>query len=158
MAAAKDMDLSGLPETAPPKPTKPLRFADIAVTATAKEFAGIYRGKQYHEPDFAATLPRAASAGVEKVMLTGMSLDDVEFNMKLVEQHPTQCSLTIGIHPYHAAIPEADLPPEMDRLEQCVDKALGTTSCPISAFGELGLDYDRTNHASKEDQARVFKA
>ncbi|KAI6909364.1 Mg-dependent DNase [Hortaea werneckii] len=158
MAAAKDMDLSGLPETTPPKPTKPLRFADIAVTATAKEFAGIYRDKQYHEPDFSATLPRAASAGVEKVMLTGMSLDDVDFNTKLVEQHPTQCSLTIGIHPYHAAIQESDLQAEMVRLEQCVDKAVATTPCPISAYGELGLDYDRTNHASKEDQLRVFRA
>ncbi|KAI7222634.1 Mg-dependent DNase [Hortaea werneckii] len=158
MAAAKDMDLSGLPETAPPKPTKPLRFADIAVTATAKEFAGIYRGRQCHEPDFAATLPRAASAGVEKVMLTGMSLDDVDFNTKLVEQHPTQCSLTIGIHPYHAAIQESDVQGEMARLEQCVDKAVATTPRPISAFGELGLDYDRTNHASKEDQLRVFRA
>ncbi|KAI7153960.1 Mg-dependent DNase [Hortaea werneckii] len=158
MAAAKDMDLSGLPETAPPKPTKPLRFADIAVTATAKEFAGTYRGKQYHKPDFAATLARAASAGVEKVMLTGMSLDDVDFNTKLIEQHPTQCSLTIGIHPYHAAIQESDLQAEMARLEQCVDKAVATTPCLISAYGELGLDYDRTNHASKEDQLRVFRA
>ncbi|KAI7203666.1 hypothetical protein D0869_07984 [Hortaea werneckii] len=158
MAAAKDMDLSGLPETAPPKPTKPLRFADIAVTATAKEFAGIYRGKQYHKPDFAATLPRAASAGVEKVMLTGMSLDDVDFNTKLVEQHPTQCSLTIGIHPYHAAIQESNVQAEMAQLEKCVDKAVATTPCPISAFGELGLDYDRTNRASKDDQLRVFRA
>lgn len=91
-------------------------------------------------------------------MLTGMSLDDVDFNTKLVEQHPTQCSLTIGIHPYHAAIQESDVQAEMARLEQSVDNALKATPRAISAFGELGLDYDRTNYASKEDQLRVFRA
>lgn len=133
-------------------------FLQVAVTATAKEFQGIYRGKQYHTPDFPSTLERAAKAGVEKVMLTGMSLQDVEINSSLVASHPSQCTLTIGIHPYHAAIPESGIESTMQELARQVSHALAQTPCPISAFGELGLDYDRVNHASKEEQVRVFKA
>jgi len=91
-------------------------------------------------------------------MLTGMSVQDVELNSSLVAAHPSQCTLTIGIHPYHAAIPEGDIESTMDELAKQVSQALAQTPCPISAFGELGLDYDRVNHASKEDQVRVFKA
>jgi TatD DNase family protein len=130
----------------------------VAVTATAREFQGIYRGKQYHPPDFQSTLERAAKAGVEKVMLTGMSLQDVELNSSLVASHPSQCTLTIGIHPYHAAITESDIESTMEDLARQVSNALTQTPSVISAFGELGLDYDRVNHASKEEQVRVFRA
>jgi TatD DNase family protein len=130
----------------------------VAVTATAREFQGIYRGKKHHPPDFLSTLERAAKVGVEKVMLTGMSLQDVEPNSSLVASHPEQCTLTIGIHPYHAAIPESEIEATMNELAEQVEKALAQTPSSVSAFGELGLDYDRINHASKEDQIRVFKA
>lgn len=133
-------------------------YVKIAVTATAKEFQGIYRGKQYHPPDFTSTLERAAKVGVEKVMLTGMSLQDVELNSSIVASRPSQCTLTIGIHPYHAAIPESDIETTMNELASRVIAALAQSPSPISAFGELGLDYDRVNHASRGDQIRVFKA
>ena len=94
------------------------------MTATAKEFAGIYRGKQQHAPDFLATLVRASNAGVEKLMLTGMSLDDIDFNTEIARTRPEQCSITIGIHPYHAAIAEDELQAHMNRLAAAVDHAL----------------------------------
>lgn len=118
----------------------------------------MYRGKQYHPPDFPATLERASAAGVNKVMLTGMSLADVSTNSEIAKSYPAQCSITIGIHPYHAGIPEPEIESEMARLGDAVDEALAQTPRLISAFGELGLDYDRLNHASKDDQIRVFRA
>lgn len=129
----------------------------VAVTASAKEFQGIYRGKQYHPPDFSSTLERAARAGVERIMLTGMSIQDIELNSSLVASHPSQCTLTIGIHPYNAAVPEDKIESTMEELARQVSNAVAQTPSPISAFGELGLDYDRVNHASKEEQIRVFK-
>lgn len=134
------------------------RFSKVAVTATAREFQGIYRGKQYHSPDFQCTLERASKAGVKKVMLTGMSLQDIDHNTSLVTSHPDLCTLTIGIHPYHAAIPEDEIQSTMGELARRVTDAVSQNPSPIAAFGELGLDYDRVNHASKEDQIRVFKA
>ncbi|KAF9880914.1 deoxyribonuclease tatd [Colletotrichum karsti] len=157
--------LSGFPAQAPAKPSTRLRFADVAVTATAKDFAGFYRGKQYHQPDFDAVLDRALAAGVEKVMLTGMSLSDAEFNLSIAKSRPQgSCFVTIGIHPYHAAEPNAETDGGEDghfaKLAQLVREARlpsdgGKTL--LAAFGELGLDYDRLNHASKGAQIRTFK-
>ncbi|KAF6831831.1 deoxyribonuclease tatd [Colletotrichum musicola] len=153
--------LEGFPTKAPAKPSTKLRFADVAVTATAKDFAGIYRGKQYHPPDLPAVLSRASAAGVEKVMLTGMSLPDASTNLAVAaSQPPGSCFVTIGIHPYHAAEPDSD--PEGEdahfaRLAGLVRDALGNEESLLAAYGELGLDYDRLVHASKEAQVRTFK-
>ncbi|RMZ81606.1 hypothetical protein DV737_g2477, partial [Chaetothyriales sp. CBS 132003] len=149
--------LDGFPMPSPAKPTAKLRFVDVAVTATANEFAGIYRNKQYHQADFDAVIHRALAAGVAKIMLTGMSLSDVSFNLEIAKRHPAICYITIGVHPYHAA--EADSGDEayLDRLAQAVDRAIQLDPCPIAAFGELGLDYDRLNRSPKEAQLRVFQ-
>ncbi|GKT91054.1 deoxyribonuclease TatD [Colletotrichum tofieldiae] len=149
--------LAGLPAKAPTKPTTTLRFADVAVTATAKDFAGSYRGKQYHQPDFDAVLDRALAAGVKK------RRGDQRFHRELAAGGT--CFVTIGIHPYHAAEPDAGgdggEDGHFDKLAQTVRDALKPTtegSRPVvAAFGELGLDYDRLNHASKEAQIRTFK-
>ncbi|KZL68459.1 family hydrolase [Colletotrichum incanum] len=165
MAPGPDL-LAGFPAKAPTKPTTKLRFADVAVTATAKDFAGSYRGKQYHPPDFDAVLDRALAAGVKKVMLTSMSLSDAAINVSIAKSRPAgTCFVTIGIHPYHAAEPDAGEDGGEDgyfnKLAQNVHDALKPTiegSRPVlAAFGELGLDYDRLNHASKEAQIRTFK-
>jgi TatD DNase family protein len=80
--------------------------AQVAVTGTAKEFSGVYRGKQYHEADFDAVLDRALAAGVEKVMLTGMYASDAQLNLAMARYRPEQVKVTMGVHPYHAV--EAD--------------------------------------------------
>ncbi|KAL0942642.1 deoxyribonuclease tatd [Colletotrichum truncatum] len=157
--------LIGFPAQAPAKPSTKMRFADVAVTATAKDFSGFYRGKQYHQPDFDAVLDRALAAGVEKVMLTGMSLSDVDTNLSIAKSRPEgSCFVTIGIHPYHAAEPDAEPEGGEDahfaKLAQSVRDALTPTpngNTVLAAYGELGLDYDRLNHASKEAQVRTFK-
>ncbi|KAI1211189.1 Mg-dependent DNase [Annulohypoxylon truncatum] len=156
--ASEQLDLSSLPQKAPSKPTKTLRYADVAVTATAKEFDGIYRNKKYHHADFVNTLDRALAAGVEKVMLTGMSLSDIPINLAIAQSRPTQCFITIGIHPYHAAEPDIEGPKYLAGLVESIKTTLALTPCPLAAFGELGLDYDRLSHASKEIQIRTFKA
>ncbi|KAK2015167.1 TatD family hydrolase [Colletotrichum eremochloae] len=189
---APDADLlAGFPTKAPVKPTTKLRYADVsapllhslfahqqhtlgwtdssfqvAVTATAKDFAGFYRGKQYHQPDFDAVLDRALAAGVEKVMLTGMSLSDAATNVAIAKSRPAgSCFVTVGIHPYHATEPDAEEDGGEDghfkKLAQAVRDALEPTAegspSVLAAFGELGLDYDRLNHASKEAQIRTFR-
>ncbi|KAF5675901.1 tatD-related DNase [Fusarium circinatum] len=153
------IDLSAFPAAAPAAPSSEIRYADVAVTATAKEFKGIYReDKQYHEPDFINTLDRAKDAGVSKIMLTGMSLADVSHNESIVKLRPSQCYYTIGVHPYHASELDAGGKSYLDELEQKVNSALAQDTPHIAAFGELGLDYDREEHASKDVQKKAFKA
>ncbi|KAL4873423.1 hypothetical protein BDV12DRAFT_182251 [Aspergillus spectabilis] len=74
----------------------------VAVTFTADQFQGIYRGKKYHESDISQVLQRAKEYGCEKVMLTTMSLPLAHENLKLVRQFPDMCTMTLGVHPYHA--------------------------------------------------------
>lgn len=102
-------------------------------------------------------LDRALAAGVEKVMLTGMSLVDVEFNLEIARNRRHQCFITIGIHPYHAA--EADEAGEeyFQKLAQTIFKVMDQEPGIIAAYGELGLDYDHLEHASKDAQKRAFK-
>lgn len=119
----------------------------------------MYRGKQYHAPDFENTLDRAFSAGVEKVVLTGMSLSDVEHNAAIARSRPGQCSITVGVHPYHATEVEQGGEAYLSNLLDQVHRLSGTEPGQhrlVSAFGELGLDYDRLQHAPKEAQIHAF--
>lgn len=141
------------------------------MTATAKEFAGIYRGKQYHPADVDAVLHRAAAAGVQKVMLTGMSLSDVSFNLAVAARRPPGTAfITIGIHPYHAAEPYSDPTTSSSssssstgeayfaELAALVKHVQQTNPGVLAAFGELGLDYDRVDVCPKEEQLQTFRA
>ncbi|KAI4716402.1 Mg-dependent DNase [Aureobasidium sp. EXF-10727] len=152
--------LKGFPEAAPAKPSEELIYADVAVTATAKEFAGTYRGKQYHEPDFDSVLDRAASAGVKKILLTGMSAADIEFNTQIARAHPSRCSITIGIHPYHASLPYengSDGKDYFSSMTKQINELLDSSPGLVAAYGELGLDYDHLGLADKETQLRCFE-
>ncbi|KAG9947970.1 Mg-dependent DNase, partial [Aureobasidium melanogenum] len=152
--------LQGFPEAAPSKPSEELQYADVAVTATAKEFAGIYRNKQYHPPDFDSVLSRADFAGVKKVMLTGMSSSDITFNAEIARSKPSHCSITIGVHPYHASEPYAngsDGKDYYDAMAMQINDSKVSEAGLVTAYGELGLDYDHLELADKETQLRCFK-
>jgi TatD DNase family protein len=130
----------------------------VAVTFTADQFQGIYRGKQYHEPDFAEVLKRAREYGCEKVMLTTMTLDGAKQNLQAVRKFPTMCKMTLGVHPYHAA--ELYEKPESQYLNELRDlgESLQTEKfSPLAAFGEIGLDYEYLERADKETQQRAFR-
>lgn len=121
----------------------------------------MYRGKQYHDPDFDKTLDRAFEASVSKVMLTGMSLADVEHNASIAQAYPGKCFITVGVHPYHATEVEEGGELYLGRLIQEIRRLSSAEPGQprlVSAFGELGLDYDRLQHAGKEVQIRAFKA
>ncbi|KAI5457065.1 hypothetical protein BGZ63DRAFT_457718 [Mariannaea sp. PMI_226] len=155
---SKSMSLDGFPTEAPRGALRKLQYADVAVTATAKEFAGVYRDKQYHPFDFECTLDRALGVGVSKVLLTGMRLADVASNATIARSRPGQCYITVGVHPYHAIEIEQGGKDYLHRLASEVHALLRQPFSPLAAFGELGLDYDRLKYASIEAQREAFKA
>lgn len=137
----------------------------VGVTATAKEFLGIYRGKQSHPIDFEHVLDRAGEARVEKIILTGMSTTDIEFNTGICLARAsipgsTLCYLTAGVHPNHAneLAGEPEKSQALTRLTQSIEDGLAQKQKLIAAFGEIGLDFDRTGHAPKETQIAAFRA
>ncbi|KAM3422387.1 hypothetical protein BST61_g2741 [Cercospora zeina] len=134
-------------------------FADVAVTPTAAEFTGIYRNKQHHEPDFDAILDRASQSCVKHVLLTGMSLRNVDFILDICKRRPEMCKMTVGVHPYHAQEPWDEAPNYFGVLKGRVRELVARgPSSPLRAFGELGLDFDRTDKACKQVQIWAFKA
>jgi TatD DNase family protein len=127
----------------------------IAVTYTANEFHGIYRGKKQHDEDFEEVLTRAEMVGCSKVVLTTMTLTGAHQNIEICKQYPNKCYMTLGIHPYHAA----DLYNGTSRVEDLVRfgrSILDKNKSSLVAFGEIGLDYFYLDRASKELQQKAF--
>jgi TatD DNase family protein len=134
-----------------------LQSAQVAVTATAKDFAGIYRGKQYHAPDFTSVLDRASVFSVKKILLTGMSLSDIPLNTSIAQSRPEQCSITIGIHPYHASEPYINGSNGTEYFTSMAQQINGLKDEGlVRAYGELGLDYEHLTLSPKETQLRCF--
>ena len=102
---------------------------------------------------------------MEKILLTGMSTTDIEFNTGICLARTTlgkrtKCYLTAGVHPYHANELAAE-PERSERLAQLaksIDSALVQEQKLVVAFGEIGLDFDRTEHASEDVQIAAFRS
>ncbi|RDW63599.1 hypothetical protein BP6252_11144 [Coleophoma cylindrospora] len=134
----------------------PRRFVDVAVTFTADQFQGVYRGKKYHEPDFGKVIQRAQEYGCEKMILTTMTLLGAYSNHQLVQQYPGTCTMTLGVHPYHAGEIYGE-ENYLDTMLQFGQKLLAEEPSSLVAFGEIGLDYDYLDRADKETQQRAFR-
>ena len=53
-----------------------MKFIDIGANLTDPMYSGDYNGTNRHQPDLAAVLDRAESAGVVKMMVTGGNLEE----------------------------------------------------------------------------------
>ncbi|KIW91605.1 uncharacterized protein Z519_07573 [Cladophialophora bantiana CBS 173.52] len=137
--------------------TTTCRFADIAVTYTANEFQGIYRGKKQHDEDFDQVLERAEAIGCSKIMLTTMNLTGASQNLEVCRRWPGTCYMTLGIHPYHAS----ELYDGTSSLDDLVNMSMlladqNNGVGPLVAFGEIGLDYFYLDRAGKEIQRKAL--
>ncbi|KIJ21910.1 hypothetical protein PAXINDRAFT_63752, partial [Paxillus involutus ATCC 200175] len=128
------------------------------VNLTDPVFRGFYRGKNKHEDDFEAMLERSRLAGVNSMIVTGISLHESEHALDLARQHGLYA--TVGCHPTRST--EFDQCPEgVDAYLLALDKLVGDNlngKGRVVAIGECGLDYDRTHFASKEVQQRHFRS
>jgi TatD DNase family protein len=87
-----------------------------------------------------------------------MSARDISFNAEIARSKPQQCSITIGVHPYHASEPYSEGSDGIEyyaamaqQIEEITKEGL------VHAYGELGLDYDHLDYSDKETQVRCFK-
>ncbi|EEB06125.2 TatD protein, partial [Schizosaccharomyces japonicus yFS275] len=136
-----------------------LKLYDIGFNGTDPVFRGIYHDKQRHEDDFGAIIERAKSQGVERMMLTGDTLEHSEHALELCEKYDGLFACTAGVHPCQAEV--FDKYPEgsevyLEQLESFIRQNMAKGK--IVAFGEIGLDYDRLHYANKETQLKCFEA
>ena len=137
----------------------PLRYADVGINLTDDVYNGKYHGKQAHENDINHVLQRALDIGCGKLMVTGSDLKESRKAIELAEEHPGLCYATIGVHPCSAK--SFDKHPGgpsqlLQELETCAID--GKTRGLATAFGEIGLDYDRLFLTDKDTQLKYFEA
>ncbi|RAH86014.1 hypothetical protein BO86DRAFT_415525 [Aspergillus japonicus CBS 114.51] len=145
-------------------PARKAGIKSVAVTYTADQFHGLYRGgKPHHAPDWAHVVERARAHGCEKMLLTTMTLAGASQNLAIAREYPSMCTMTLGVHPYHASEIYADeaTPNPTDsylaRLRELGHTLLASHPSPLVAFGEIGLDYVYLDRADKATQQRAFR-
>ncbi|SMQ55678.1 unnamed protein product [Zymoseptoria tritici ST99CH_1A5] len=139
-------------------PTHPtLRYADIGINLSDTIFRGHYHGKQAHEDDLQHVVSRARAAGVQKMMITGSDYTESKNAIKLAEEYPGLCYATVGVHPCSAST-FAKAPQGGDQLLKELGQLAreARDNGTATAFGEIGLDYDRLTLCDKETQLTWF--
>ncbi len=97
--------------------------------------------------DLDGVMARAADAGVQRMVVTGTSLDESRKAIELCAAWPGRLVSTCGIHPHHAS--------EWDAHSADALRALATSPC-VRAIGETGLDFNR-NYSPPDAQERAFR-
>ena len=135
------------------------RYADVGINLTDDVFHGKYHGKQAHENDIQHVLQRAVDVGCIKMMVTGSDLQESQKAIKLAQEHPGLCYATIGVHPCCTKTFEKHPGGPGTLLQELENLAIDTKKSGLAtAFGEIGLDYDRLFLAEKEPQLKYFEA
>ena len=139
--------------------TNRLRFADVGINLTDSTFQGVYHGKQAHENDTKGVIQRAVDLGCRKFMVTGSDLQESKRAIALAEEYPGLCYATVGVHPCSANTFDKHPGGPSRLLEELEALAIDSKKRGLAtAFGEIGLDYDRLYLSEKEPQLKYFEA
>ncbi|MEM1448300.1 MAG: TatD family hydrolase [Planctomycetota bacterium] len=114
-----------------------MRLVDIGVNLVSRQF----------ESDRPAVVERAREHGVERMVLTGTTLEVSRAAAALAAADAGAWS-TAGVHPHHAS--EWD-----DATGEAIEALCARDE--VVAVGECGLDFNR-NYSPREDQLRAFEA
>ncbi|XP_031397505.1 putative deoxyribonuclease TATDN1 isoform X3 [Punica granatum] len=133
-----------------------VRMIDIAVNFTDGMFKGIYNGKQCHAPDIVTVLNRAWTAGVERIIVTGGSLEESREALAIAETDG-RLYCTVGVHPTRCKEFEDSGDPENHFQALLLLAKEGKRKGKVVAVGECGLDYDRLHFCPAEIQKKYFE-
>ncbi|GMH91737.1 hypothetical protein TrVE_jg2853 [Triparma verrucosa] len=134
------------------------KYIDIGANLLDSKFQGIYNGSQKHPPDLDVVLSRSLAnyprpdgtldpqAPCQRIIITAGSLSESLSSLSLCSSINSKTnfpstSTTCGFHPTRSN----EFTPAMEQFILDHHRS-------ISAFGELGLDYDRLEFADKDIQ------
>ncbi|RVW72654.1 putative deoxyribonuclease TATDN1 [Vitis vinifera] len=117
-------------------------------------FKGIYNGKQCHVSDIAAVLSRAWSAGVDRIIVTGGSLEESKEALAIAETDGV--CLYLIVFPIFVLLSEFEDSGDPDNhfLDLMSLAKEGVAKGKVVAIGECGLDYDRLHFCPSEVQKK----
>lgn len=131
------------------------KLIDIGANLTDPVFRGIYNSSQKHVDDFEEVLNRAQERGIEKMIITGGTLEESVKALEIAKNRPNLFS-TVGCHPTRCNEFLDYKDGAQAYLNQLRDLALNNSS-KVVAIGETGLDYDRLHFCPKETQKIYFE-
>jgi TatD DNase family protein len=132
------------------------RLIDIGANMTDTMFQGWYHGKQAHYSDIEIVLKRAWSYGVERIMITGGSMEESQKALDLANDMNERPSIprlfsTVGCHPTRSKEWAGGY---LQGLRDVLNSK--SSNSLVVAIGECGLDYDRLEFADIETQKMCF--
>jgi len=132
-----------------------MRFVDIGANLTDAMYSGEYNGTKRHEADLPAVVARACAAGVERMVVTGGSLEESKRAVEVAGRFEGMAA-TVGCHPTRCTEFEAEGVEARDHLASLL-RLVQDNRDRVAAIGEIGLDYDRTQFCAPEVQRRYFE-
>ena len=88
-------------------------------------------------------------------MVTGSDLEESRKAISLAERYPGRCYATVGVHPCSAKTFESHPGGASQLLQELENLAIDAKRKGfVTAFGEIGLDYDRLMLTGKEQQLK----
>ena len=92
-------------------------------------------------------------------MVTGSDLEESKKAIALAENYPGRCYATVGVHPCSAKTFDSHPEGPSQLLQELEDLATDAKQKGVAtAYGEIGLDYDRLMLTGKEQQLKYFEA
>lgn len=137
----------------------PFRFIDIGVNLTDPMYQGEYNDSKKHEPDLDDVLDRSRRHGLQKLIITGGTLEDSKKALDLARQKDFLYT-TVGCHPTRCQEFLKGGSNEEESANQYVadlSELIEANRDKVVAVGECGLDYDRLNFCDKETQLKYFE-
>lgn len=131
------------------------RLIDIGANLTDPMFVGVYNSSQKHHNDFDHMLSRALESGIERMIITGGTLEESKSALSIAQRNEHLFS-TVGCHPTRCnefVKCERGAEAYLDELRELASK----NKNKIVAIGEIGLDYDRLHFCSKDIQKKYFE-
>ncbi len=107
---------------------------------------GINLAHASYDHDRAEVVQRALNAGVERMVITGSTLESAARAISICRQWPGLMRATAGVHPHHA---QEFLDEDLPRLQQLLQDPM------VTSAGECGLDYCR-DFSPRGDQRRAL--
>ena len=132
----------------------------IAINLADPVYSGKYHSRQSHPSDLPAVIARSQSAGCTNLMVTGSSLQSSREAIELSLRYPRVCHATVGIHPCSTldfTTHPGGAPGLLSDLSTLI-KRHQYPSGPVTAIGEIGLDYDRLSLSPAATQREFFEA
>jgi TatD DNase family protein len=99
------------------------------------------------DPDRDSVMQRAADVGVNRIIVTGTSVEATAAALRLVGEYPGRIYATAGVHPHHATEVDAAA---VARLKELAEHEA------VVAIGECGLDFFR-NYSPRDLQLQAFE-